>query len=281
MTVQATVALDERVRRASQGIMISKGSITKVYLPEAVKYARDHGAVLQSAREAAALRVITSGSGFDHSGEDQATRTAILYFIDKDRYCFAVDDEPDDSNIILSRAQDGYSSCYEKGVWILPKSDSDVAKILRRAERSGRIGEINIPNIETQSLYVTGFQKVSLQPNFVRLGLGVNNLGQCDFTSDGVVRATLGDYTTHYTDLLRGAKHKTAELRTYPRTEYPGSKGMLMDGFYEAMSRRICERVQDFVQVRAVFLSRANGIYARANFDSLGFARGLVNAEPS
>ena len=274
--------LEDRIRRPNHGVMITPSSPSKLCLADAVRYTSNKSTILQSAREAAALRVLTLNNGFDYSGEDQATRTAILYFKVGDKYFFAIDDEPDETNIVLSRTQEGFDFCDVKGVWFLPIGDGHVKKILKRAESRERLGEIRIPNIESNSLYITGFARTSLQPNYVDLSLKADNSGRCSFTMDSLIQSALGDYTEHYADLLRSTRHHVARLRVYPRSEYPGSKGLLMDGFEEAMARCVGNRIKDYVQVRAIFLSKGNGIYARANFcDSLGYARGLVNVEPN
>ena len=124
-----------------EGVEFTDGSPSWLSWPDAVNFAHERKAILQSLREAVAFRVDSAGA--DGSNEYQATRTGGVYFKESNKIYLAVDDVADASeNIILARANEGYSAHKNGKDWFLPKKDKHIAKFLKRAERSDRIVEV-------------------------------------------------------------------------------------------------------------------------------------------
>jgi len=107
---------------------------------EAVRFAsaQGDGAILQSAREAAAFRIEAEG---EHDADlYQATRTVVLGIKVGNDFYQAIDDIADpEQNIAIARAQEGYASHSNDGKYLLPVTDSLVKGVLSRAEKTGRI----------------------------------------------------------------------------------------------------------------------------------------------
>ena len=113
-------------------------------LPDASKYASRDGGVLWSLREAIAR--------FDGKINDLSyliiTRSVGIYFRDiSGKILMALDDSSNfEENLALSRAQDGYfAHISREGVWQLSKNDDIIKKTLNRADRLGRIVEVDAP----------------------------------------------------------------------------------------------------------------------------------------
>ena len=98
-------------------LVFSESSNEHLALPASVAFAQERGAGLQSAREAWAFRLDSSGT-LD-SDRYQSTRTAVLGVKIGNQYCVAFCDSPTtEENILLAGAQEGYkigrASCRER-----------------------------------------------------------------------------------------------------------------------------------------------------------------------
>jgi hypothetical protein len=117
----------------------SSGSPDYLYINDAVQFAAQNGGVLQSLEDAAAIRVDNDGSIAD-ANEYQITRTVPLYFMADGAWHVAVGDSPSaDENLVLARpavAQEAFSS---RSVWTLPQSDNLVKRMMKLAEKEGRV----------------------------------------------------------------------------------------------------------------------------------------------
>src|SRR3989344_3643790 len=143
MTMKLVSPSEYQIERAGfENVKFTKSSPSPERLTwnNAVKFAADRNAVLQSAREGLALRIEANGQ--DGANDYQATRTAVVYVKVDSKWYAAFDDTADkEQNIFLARAQEGYTNHSTNGKWLLPKTDKHVAGILARAGKTGRIVE--------------------------------------------------------------------------------------------------------------------------------------------
>jgi len=176
------MALEYRLKDVPgfEGVVFTESSGDFLVWPQAVKFAAERDAVLQSLREAAAFRIEAGGK--KNSALNQVTRTVSVYFKDRGgNFYVAFDDSPDPGkNIILARAEEGYYFFNKiNREWILPKKDKHIAQILKRAEKSGRIVEV----VESPVGYLELLTKT-------------------EFGSDKTVQALLGDVADLYAGML-------------------------------------------------------------------------------
>ncbi len=133
----------ERIKEASspEEAAFTPISTNGLVVPGAVKFASDLNATLWSVREAVASGIETKLSGSEYL----STRTAAIYLQDiGGKYFVAFDDTPHpEQNIILARAQEGHFEHASKKSWLLPRKDYFVKQILNRADKQGRIVEVN------------------------------------------------------------------------------------------------------------------------------------------
>lgn len=103
-------------------------------LQSAIKYANNSGCVLQSARESAMWDCL----GFLDNSErlvDRITRTAAIYFKDKDGWNVAISDASDTGNIILARPNEHQ----RKKWWEVSRSDSHIELMVEKAYDEDRV----------------------------------------------------------------------------------------------------------------------------------------------
>ena len=208
---------------------------------DAVKFADERNAILQSAREGLALRIEANGQ--DHASDYQLTRTAVAYVKVDGKWYAAFDDIADkEQNIILARGQEGYNSHKTLNKWLLPKTDAHVAGILDRAEKAGRIVEVKESPLE----------------------LATKQTGEkSPFGQNEVMQAIAGDVAEPYAHFLNDKGYKSCFVYTLtPQSlEQLGVRG-------------------DNAEVRAVGLGYDDGIIilsANNQFISDGRARGIVH----
>ncbi len=172
-------------RPGFEDVVFTESSDNNLILPDAVAYAKERDALLQSVRDAAAFRVEAQGE--HNSNRYQATRTASAYVKLDGTWYVAFDDAPDAArNIILGRAQEGYDSHRQHNTWALPKNDEYVKGMLSRAERGARIVEV------AESLLELATKSVN---------------GKSEFGSHPSIQALLGDVSEDYAAFLNEQNH--------------------------------------------------------------------------
>jgi hypothetical protein len=139
--------------------------------PQAVAFAQIRSSVLQSARDAAALRIAAQGA--NDNNLYQATRTMALYLKDDHGYRVAFDDSNNPAeNILLARAQEGYDAHKTTGKWLVSKQDPLIKGALHRAATAGRVipvpleHEVRLATVPRDSISAYGAS------NFVRATIG-------------------------------------------------------------------------------------------------------------
>jgi len=121
-----------------ENLRFTESSTVYPSLPASVKYATERDDILQSAREAWAFRI--SSSGTLNSDKYQSTRTAALGVKIDGTHYIAIDDSDDPAaNILLARPQEGYDAHRKNGRWVLPKSEPIITGMLDRAQHAGRV----------------------------------------------------------------------------------------------------------------------------------------------
>jgi len=100
---------------------------------QAVQFAKDRNAVLQSMPEAAAFR-IEADKQFD-ADLYQVTRSAALYLIDHGKAYVGFDHDPEKS-FILTKTQEGYDANKAGKEYVLPKKNKTVKDALKRVKLS-------------------------------------------------------------------------------------------------------------------------------------------------
>ncbi|MBI4141751.1 hypothetical protein HY484_02390 [Candidatus Woesearchaeota archaeon] len=174
------------------GVEFTDGSPSRLNWPNAVNFANERKAILQSVREAVAFRV--DSGGVDGSDDYQATRTGGVYFKEGDTIYLAVDDVADDSkNIVLARSQEGYSAHQSGNEWVLPKKDKHIFQFLKRAEITHRIVEVVESPLELAT---------------VRSG-GVSEYGQ-----NATVKVLMGDVSEHNAAWLKEHNYGVGKVYT-------------------------------------------------------------------
>jgi len=161
----------------------------EVALPDAVHYACERNSILQSAREAAALRL--EAGDFDHATAPQVTRTLALYFTDANHAYVAIDDHPTE-NILLSRAQEGHESHHTKRNWLVPKNDPLITATLDRAAKDTRI--------------------VPLQPEECTVLATSEQNDTSPYAANPLVRAIFGDIAQPYAQFLAQNGHNPTRV---------------------------------------------------------------------
>ena len=167
-------------------------------LPQAVEFAKRRGAVLQSAREAAAH---TIGNANEEAARNissfldgnQLTRTVALYFWDDWKPFVAFDD--DVKGIIVKMAKEGAEQAarckmearkkYDCSLLFAPE-DADVVASIARARESGRV-----VSLEGTDGY-NGWYMLPLHATFRKSPFG----------KDSLVQAMLGDISETYAQAL-------------------------------------------------------------------------------
>ena len=139
------------------GVEFTEHSKEWLNWPDAVEFAfeQGNGAILQSAREAAAFRIEAEGK---HDADlYQATRNVALYFKVGDKFYCAIDDVIDpEQNIVIASAEEGFKSHLNEDKYLLPVTDSLVKGVLSRAEKTGRIVEATESPLELKTKAVNG-----------------------------------------------------------------------------------------------------------------------------
>lgn len=141
-----------------ENVVFTETQSEHINLPKAVDFTSGLNTILQSTREAGAFN-IEIGRKYDRdrlpSGGYQITRTAAIYFKTNGKFHVAIDDIIDPAqNIAIVHAKDGYKSHSKHNTFFLPLSDPLVNGALSRAEKTGRILEVE----ETSPLELTTSQ---------------------------------------------------------------------------------------------------------------------------
>ncbi|MBI5398688.1 hypothetical protein HZB03_04455 [Candidatus Woesearchaeota archaeon] len=119
-----------------EDVEFTEGSNENLSWPNAVRFAADQYAVLQSAREAAAFRI--EANGLNGANHYQATRTFVAYFNDGNSFYAAIDDAPSKENVVLAHALEAFDSYLQtRSHFLLPMKD--LKGMLKCAEKSGRV----------------------------------------------------------------------------------------------------------------------------------------------
>lgn len=226
-----------------EGVEFTESSKYYLIWPEAVKFAADQNAVLQSIREAGAFR-IEARYKIDNYRDDfyscQATRTGAICFRDGSKFYVAFDDTPDvKQNIILARAVEGYESHRGgRGFGLLvSKKDKQITQILKRAEKNDRIVQVVESPLE--------------------LATKASN-GVSEFGSNKAVQALFGDVAEPYAAMLH--KHNY-------------SKGVV--DVFTHLGEQVAD---DKALVRAVSLGEVGSVDAIDRYCNIGRARGVRGA---
>ncbi|MBS3125300.1 hypothetical protein J4211_03540 [Candidatus Woesearchaeota archaeon] len=208
---------------------------------DAVKFADERNAILQSAREGLALRIEANGQ--DHASDYQLTRTAVAYVKVDGKWYAAFDDSTNkEQNIILARSQEGYNAHKSNNKWLLPKTDAHVAGILDRAEKAGRIVEVKESPLE----------------------LATKQTGEkSPFGQNEVMQAIAGDVAEPYAHFLNNKGYKNGFVYTLT----PESLEQLGVTNDNAEMRAVGLGVSDYIY----------GLVAGNQFDYNGRARGVVH----
>jgi len=172
-----------------EGVEFTESSKKDLFWPEAVKFAADQNAILQSVREAGAFRIEAEGK-YD-ADNTQATRTGVIYFKDGSKFYVAFDDIPDArQNIILACVQEGYDASSKRRELLVSKKDKQIAQLLKRAEKNDRIGQIAKNPVEN-ALDVMALELATKA-----------SAGSSEFGSNKVVQALFGDVAELYAGML-------------------------------------------------------------------------------
>ncbi|MBS3125379.1 hypothetical protein J4211_03970 [Candidatus Woesearchaeota archaeon] len=246
MAMKFVSSPEYQIERAGfENVKFTESSPGYLTWQNAVKFAEERGAVLQSAREGLALRIEANGQ--DNANDYQATRTAVAYVKVDGKWYAAFDDVANpEQNIILARSQEGYNAHKSNNNWLLPKTDKHVAGILDRAEKAGRIVEVKESPLELSTRPV--------HPN-----------GSSAFGQNKVVQAFTGDIAESYANFL----HRKGYKNSFVYTLTPKSLEQL-------------GVTNDDAEVRAVGLGgNVVIIYLNANnrFSNDGRARGVVHVD--
>ncbi len=164
MTIKIISQTEYRIKRPGfKNVVFTGSSEEPLYLSDAVKFASERKAILQSALEAAAFRIVADGA-YD-ADSHHATRTVVAYRKDGDKFYAFVDDIADPrKNIVLCRAQKGYDAHVKQDKWVLPIKNAHVKSLLKRAEKSGRIVEVTEERteegiLELETMQVNGMSE--------------------------------------------------------------------------------------------------------------------------
>lgn len=136
---------DLQFTRSSVYTKWSTDSISAEHLSwlEAVRFAEQQDSMLVSAREVAALRMKGVSS---HARLDQCTRTAVIYFREKDHDPLraAIDDTPDPQANLVHALGRAHGTCGRTGYGPSPmeRQHSLIVRAMERAERTNRVLEV-------------------------------------------------------------------------------------------------------------------------------------------
>lgn len=104
---------------------------------DAVKFAIDNNASLQSVQEAAILYTASNGQ---LNNEHLLTRTSAIIFKDHGKNYVAFDDVPEyNDNLVLSQASSEFKDYCECHPVTLPLTNSRIKKVLARVEKTNRV----------------------------------------------------------------------------------------------------------------------------------------------
>ncbi|MBI4450736.1 hypothetical protein HY642_02060 [Candidatus Woesearchaeota archaeon] len=109
------------------------------YLPDSLEQLAQKKATLRSAREDAAYLIHAGKADYNNN---RITRTYAVYFRDSGKWRAAVDDTADPKlNLVLAKAEEACTSHGRDRVWLV--CESDIAEVIRRASRDGRVLELD------------------------------------------------------------------------------------------------------------------------------------------
>ena len=180
-TIEVSHPFSIKGRDGFDGVTFSRSSDGYLVWPKAVVFGGKNNGILQSMREAGAFRIEAERK--DDADLYQATRTGVVYFKAGDKFYAAIDDTVDPAqNIVVARAKDGYKSYSQNNKFVFPVSNKLVRGVLSRAEKAGRIVEV-----ETESPLELKTKSVS----------GKSEFGQNDWN-----KAILVDVSEPYAQML-------------------------------------------------------------------------------
>jgi hypothetical protein len=167
-------------RKGFEDLIYTESSKEAFIWPKAVKFAADRNSVLQSLREAAALRIEANGQ--DDADRYQTTRTGAVYFVKNGTAYVAFDDAPDPAqNIVIAHVQEGYDANKAGKEFLVPFKDKQLKDLLIRAEQADRIQKLPKSHLE---------------------------LALSDYVTNGVVQSLFGDVAEPYAQFLNEKSFK-------------------------------------------------------------------------
>jgi len=235
-----TLADGYGVRRRNRRLLFTKSSTWDLRWTNAVKYASDLGADLQSMREAAIFRMEAKGA--DYSDREQITRTGALFIVRNGKVYVAFDDDIE-RNLIISHAS---SRCGTRSHnYFAPLMDEGLQFALERAEKTGRIAEVQ--EIESLELQLT--------------------MGKNGFSLHPIVQAILGDVSrdyARYSRIIREGQYQGEYM--YQTVSFPPASYIIYNTGYNALLRPVL-----------LWPIETRGSIVIA--DSDGFARGVIREQ--
>ncbi len=200
-----------------ENIEFTENSADELTIPQAVKFADEKGAILQSALEAAVFMSEADKSRI-YMPKKQITRTIALFYTDGKRAYVAFDDTHTPSkidNLLLSRYEEGYAINKLYHFWVLPKSDFNISHILRDAKENNRIAEIGLGDGHSVERCYIGKSYEHECKKYQELSTNKID-GVSEYGKSPIVRALFGSFSEKYASLNGGndAKTKTIDLDT-------------------------------------------------------------------
>ena len=118
-----------------ENVEFTESSGSRLTVPQAFKFARDHNSTLQSLREAMAVRIDAKGA--DHADDWQWTRTGAIYVPEGKKVYVAFDD-----SFMEDLAQRGYDAHAAGKPFLLSAKDKPIAQAIERARDTKRFVEV-------------------------------------------------------------------------------------------------------------------------------------------
>jgi len=184
MTLQQPTPTTFKINRFPD-LLYTKSSTSELNRLQAIKFAQEQGAVLQSMPEAAAFRM--EGKGQDYADEYQITRTAAIYMVEAGKVMVGFDHDPKKS-LVLTTQKEPIQALKSGGEYVYLKNDERVNEMM------GRI---------TFSTYRS------------QLELKLNGT----FSNDPIVKELLGDVAAAYESYLKGKDFTTAVVYLFKQDE--------------------------------------------------------------